>query len=217
MQATEGTSIEAIVEARRTSRLSATPVLSLLSASATNRLEGRFGDDGLTRFVREGVNASQIMRNIDDLIEVTTGAALNDRDAERYALEAVSALRDIAIASGDIYAITDATLQLVSALEGGSGDLASGIADVLARIGEPRAQVAIMDRAIVANGDERIGMLEYATESAKRFGNMLQPRQVRWLSERLRDGVGEEATASAGLVGALNLANDAVVDLIVGR
>jgi len=88
---------------------------------------------------------------------------------------------------------------------------------VLARIGEPRAQVAIMDRAIVANGDERIGMLEYATESAKRFGNMLQPRQVRWLSERLRDGVGEEATASAGLVGALNLANDAVVDLIVGR
>ena len=132
-------------------------------------------------------------------------------------MRAVEALRDIAIASGDIYAIGDATLQLAGAMESSDRDLASGISDVLARIEDSRAQIAVMDRAISARGGERVEMLGYVTDSARRFGNMLDPRHERWLSERLANASGDEATAAAGLVGALNLSSGAVVDLILGR
>ncbi|MEQ9616952.1 MAG: hypothetical protein RLN60_02835 [Phycisphaerales bacterium] len=214
---TEGRSIEAIDEARRTARLSATPILSILPVSVANRLGDRYADDPTTRFVRQGVSASQISRNIDDLIESTVGGTLSGDETADYALQAVAALRDIAIASGDIYMIQDATNQLTTALESAEGELAIGVADVLSRIAEPRAQVAVMDRAINASGSMRIAMLESVTESAKRFGNMLEPRQTRWLTERLRSASGDEATTAAGLVGALNIAGDAVVDLILDR
>ena len=217
MDTTENRTEEAIREIRRTARLSATPVVSILPVSAANRMRRGFYGEALVRFSREGVSGSEIMRKVEDLVEETTGEALSPSDARAYATEAVSALRDIAVASGGVYAIEDATLQLIGALESREGEIVSGIAGVLARIGESRAQSAIMDRALGASGARRIEMLRRVTESARRFGNMLEPRHERWLSGRLRDASGEEATAVAGLVGALGIADDAVVDLILDR
>ena len=214
---TEARTEEIVEEMRRTARLAATPAVALLPANAANRLKNRFYGDSLTRFSREGVSAEEIVRNAEGLIFETTGEALDGSKAIDYATRSVLALRDIAIASGDIYRIEDATLQLVSALETQQGGLVSPIADVLSRIGERRAQAAIMDRAIAARGAERVRLLRWASESAKRFGNMLEPRQTRWLAERLRDATGDEATACAGLVGALGIASDAVIDLIMER
>jgi hypothetical protein len=217
MDTTEGRTEEGIEEIRRASRLAATPVVSLLPISAANRLRDRFYGDSLTRFSREGVSGAEIMRNAEDLILETTGEALSPTQAGAYADEAVAALRDIAIASGDVYSIEDATLQLISAMENREGSIVTDIADVLARVSEARAQVAIMDRAIASTGERRVAMLMQTAESAKRFGNMLEARQTRWLAERLRDARGDEATAAASLVGALGIASDAVVDLIIAQ
>jgi len=217
IDSTESRSIEAVEETRRTSRLSATPIVSILPATVASRLDDRYFDDEMTRFVRQGVNASELVRNIDSLIESAVGTELDSDETTEYALRAVSALRDIAIAGGSVYAIGDSTFQLASALEDATGELALGIADVLSMINEIRAQTSIMDQAIVSNGQTRVEMLGAVTESAKRFGNMLEPRQTRWLTERLSHASGAEATAAAGLVGALNIASDAVVDLILDR
>ena len=92
----------------------------------------------------------------------------------------------------------------------------AGTADVLARVGQQRVQVALMDTAMEASGEARVALLRKVTDSAKRFGNQLEARQVGRLTELAAKGTGEEATAAAALMGALNLPNSQVVPLILG-
>ncbi len=53
-------------------------------------------------------------------------------------------------------------------------------------------------------------------DSAKRFGNQLEARQVDRVVELAMKAEAAEAAAAAALVGALNLPNDNLIPLILG-
>ena len=111
--------------------------------------------------------------------------------------------------------VSDASLPLIGALFTHQGDLRLRIAEVLSYINVKRAQVAIMDAALQDQGTDRVAMLGLVAESAKRSGNLLEQRQVDRVIEMARTGDGEEATAAAALMGALNLPNDQLIPLIL--
>jgi hypothetical protein len=74
-----------------------------------------------------------------------------------------------------------------------------------------------MDSAVAASGDERIALLGKVADSAKRYGNLLEPRQVERALDLAANAPGHEATAAAALVGSLNLSNTNLVPLILQK
>jgi len=58
-------------------------------------------------------------------------------------------------------------------------------------------------------------MIGKLTDSAKRFGNMLDDRQVKRLLALANAGTDAEATAVAAAIGALSLSNESLVPLIL--
>ncbi|MBL8758742.1 MAG: hypothetical protein JNK35_09970, partial [Phycisphaerae bacterium] len=79
-----------------------------------------------------------------------------------------------------------------------------------------RLQVALMDAALAAQGEDMIALLGKVTQSAKRFGNLLDARQVKRLVDAAGSGTDAEATARAALMGALSLPNESINGLILG-
>jgi hypothetical protein len=59
-----------------------------------------------------------------------------------------------------------------------------------------------------------IGLVDRAAVGAKKFGNLLEDRQVSKLVELAGSLKGAEGTAVAALVGSLNLPNRTIVPLI---
>jgi HEAT repeat protein len=90
------------------------------------------------------------------------------------------------------------------------------VADVLSRIGEPRAQIGLMEAALTADDGENLAFMDLVASSAKRFGPMLEERQIGRLLELAANGSDDEAIAAASLVGALNLPGQRVVPLLLG-
>ena len=79
-------------------------------------------------------------------------------------------------------------------------------------------QVALMDAALAASGAEQVGLLNRVSDSAKRFGNLLDARHTAAVVKlAMGDGTNEQATAAASLMGALKLPNADLIPLIVGK
>ncbi len=217
---TADSSIGTIEEIRSTARLRATPVLALMGGAGYAQHSSSFDGDPLTEIGRTGVSSAQMEAAIDSLVRQATGAPVTGNEAEIYALQALALLRDLAISSGGAataaFDIADASVPLVDALNVSDGDIRLHIADVLSHIGNQQVQVALMDAAMDAFDDDRIELLDRVTASAKRFGNMLERRQVSWLVETAGIGADGEAVAAASLMGALDLPKDEVVPLILG-
>ena len=91
------------------------------------------------------------------------------------------------------------------------------LAEVLSRVNQKRVQVALMDAALNAKAEEQIAMLGKVSESAKRFGNQLEPRQIQRVVEMASTAPGQTATAAAALMGSLNLPNTNLIPLILGQ
>jgi HEAT repeat protein len=116
-----------------------------------------------------------------------------------------------------VFDVGEATLPLIGALGETNGKTRLDVAEVLSRIDQKRAQVALMDAAMNANGDERVSLLGKVADSAKRYGNLLEQRQVERALELAANAPDKEATAAAALVGSLNLSNTNLVPLILGK
>lgn len=211
-----GESTEDLIEQVRNSpRLLATPVLSLVSTAAIARIGGRFDADGLTRLIRRDLTQEQLVEAARQLVQRTVGEAVTPEQARAYSIQALGVLRDLAISGNDVLDVADATSSLLVSLNETEGDVRYRVADVLSYIPQQRAQVALMDAAMDAEGAERIELLGRVTDSAKRFGNLLESRQIRWLMEVVRTGDETQATSAAALAGALNLAGEELVPLIL--
>jgi hypothetical protein len=215
--------VDLIDQSRRSPRLRATPILAFMSASGVAQYAGQFESDRLTQVIRPGVSDAQFREAVTQLTEQASGPPVSDDEARSYATAALLVLQELAIAGhGAAHSgppaldIADAAVPLVTALGATSGTLRYQVADVLSYIGQQRAQAAIMDAAMEAAGGERLVLMSRMIDSARRFGNMLEQRHIRWLLEAAEDGSDEEATMAAALIGALNLPNAQLVPLILG-
>ncbi len=213
---TRSAAAETLALLRDSARLAATPALVLLPASDMGAMRSRYADDHLTRLARETVDRDALAENVRQLVEQSTGEPLTDEEAERYALRALEALDDLAIAASPVLSVRDATLSLVSALEESDGAVRLSVARVLSHIRARAAQVALLDAALESSGDERVALLRTVAASARRYGALVEETQIRKLREVAETGEGEAATAAASAMGALGLSGDVVAPLILG-
>ncbi len=215
------TAVGVIEEARRTARLQATPTFALFSSAGLTQFGGQFEGDKLTSLGREGLAPDSIKASVESLVERASGKPMTEEEARGYAERSLTVLHDLAVGSGGTgsagaFEIADSAVPLTWALENTQDDLRLKVSDVLSYISLQRVQVSLMDAAMSAEGEERLSMMGRVNDSAKRFGNMLEDRQVRWLLDRAEQAQGDEATMAAALIGSLNLSNDKLVPLLVG-
>ncbi len=206
-----------LAEVRGNSRLAAVPVLALLDAKGIDDLSAKYGRDEATRLLRSGTEPAQQAESVKQLVDRATGGEISAEDAAGYQTAALAALRDLAVAGNPIFNVADASGALVTSLAQAKGPNRMAIAEVMSRVGDKRLQTALMDAALAAQGEEMIELLGKVTQSAKRFGNLLDARQVKRLVDGATTGTDAEATARAALMGALSLPNDSITRLIVGK
>ena len=206
---------ELITQSQSESRLRATPILAIVSAQGYQEQYPRFARDVRVRILREGVGPADVSAAVKDLIDAASGGPISGPEADGYKARSLSVLRDLAMSSSPILQVVEAQGPLVSAVADSKGDTRFKVAEVLSLIGTKQSQVALFDSALGAEAAERTKLLGLAANSAKRFGNMLEPRQVDALVALTTKATGDEATAAAAVVGALNLQGTGVVTLIL--
>jgi hypothetical protein len=208
----------AIDAIRGDGRLAATPILVLGSGPEFSDLRRRYEND-VTIAVRSlALNNEQLSATVSSLLRDASGGPITSAEASEYSGRALKALRDLAVSGNAVLSVKDAVLSLIETMGRTTTAAATRmeIAEILSRVGESRAQQTLVDAALGASGSDRTALLGKAAESAKRFGNLLEARQVDRVVELAGKGSGDEAVAAAALMGALNLPNTKVVPLILG-
>lgn len=208
--------LERSIEALRSDpRLIATPILALASGDGFDRAARQFDRDEMIAVRRTGITQQMMVNSLNDLIHEASGGVITEDEARAYATRALDALRDLAVANNPVLNVADAALPLMAALNETSGATRFKVAEVLSRISDQRVQMALMDAALSASGIERIELMNYTAQSAKRFGRMVHDRQVDQLRALVLSGQGLEGTAAAALMGSFNPPIEDLMPLVV--
>jgi HEAT repeat protein len=205
-----------IAAARSTPKLKATPVLAMTLSQDAIDLGRAYDRDALV-MIRQQLPEEQFTNAVTLLVEKASGGPIKPEEAKDYAARSLAALRDLAVSGNQVFDVGEASLSLIAALNEAGGGVRMDIAEVLSRINQKRVQVALMDAALNAKGDEQINLMSKVADSAKRYGNLLESRQVERLLQITAGSAGKEATAAAALMGSLNLPNNNLVPLILGE
>lgn len=209
--------IAMIEQIRSTSRLSAAPVIGLMPYGDVARFAQDYRTDDLTSLVNEGVSSRELANAIEMVVERAAGPAVTEAEAAWYASAALKALERLAASQSGAYDVSASARSLLGEFSRADTDVRVRLAGVLAYIDESRAQVAIIDAALDANTEEeRVSLFNQAALSAKRFTGYALSRQIDELIQISETGDPAEAEAASGLLGALNLEADRVVNLILG-
>jgi hypothetical protein len=165
------------------------------------------------------VNAEETAAAVEQLLQTTSGAPVTPEEAKQYKERSLGVLRDLAVSSNTTLNVGDAAGPLLTALAENTGPLRLEIAEVLSYIPSKPVQVALMDAAMSAAGDDQIALLGKVAHSAKLAGNMLEQRQITALIRLATGGATNDAqaTAAAAVMGALNLPNADLIPLITGK
>lgn len=208
---TEGT----IDEIRADARLAAVPVLAMVRPEDVLTLQRRFGRERLVAIRRSSISDAQFGNAASDLLEVASGGPISSEEAALYADRSLTVLRDLAVGGNTVLDVSAAAPALIDVLAGDTGDDLLDIAEVLAFVDQDRAQRALFDEALERGGVSRLALLEKVSDSGKRFGNMLDARQLRRLLELAGDADYELATSAVAVMGSLGLPNERLVPLIL--
>lgn len=208
---------ELLEDARSRTKLATTPLVVYSSAETKRDLSVRFGRDEAVRFVGEQTGSAEVGEAIRQTADKVVGGELSPEDGTLYQIKSIAALRDLAVAGNPVFNVADAALPLTGSLESAKGGLKLRVAEVLSYINDAKVQSAIAASALSAGSDdEAVALMGRATESAKRFGNMLSESQVASLVERAgKAGPDAKSNAVAALLGALNLKGNSIVPLIL--
>lgn len=208
--------IPMIEEVRAGMRTAATPLLIITDPDTYTEQSRRFANDRTIAVRPAGIGETAIVNSVKELIENTTGGVITAAEADAYAAQSLAALRDLALAGNQTLRVADAEGPLAFALTDAKGERLGQIAEVLSRVPTEKAQKALMDAALASEGAARADLLDFVAGSARRFGGMLEERQIARVLEIAR-GAGEaEATAASTLLGALNIPNKDLLPLIKG-
>lgn len=208
-------SVGLVAQKDATNRLMAAPLLLLSEGADEIELSRRYGSDRSVAVRTAGIRSEQMRATIEDLSARTLGGPISEEEATIYAAEAIDALLELAISQNQVIVASDATSQLVQALENDEGLLELRLAELLSWIDQATAQQAIFDRAIQAQGAQRVALLGHTANSARRNGNQLLERQVQRLLQIARAGNDAEAIAAAGLLGSLGVPSEDLAGLIL--
>jgi len=207
-----------IAEVRASPKLTATPILAVVNpAQESFDLARKYERDALVGIRQPGIDDNQMTTAVTQLVEAASGGPISAEEARDYSTRSLAVLRDLALSGNSVLSVNDAALTLIATLPDSSGKTRLDIAEVLSRIDQKRAQVAIAESALTADGEDRIALLGKVAESAKRYGNYLDARHVQRVMELASKSPDKEATAAAALVGSLNLPNSNLVPLILNR
>jgi len=201
------------------SRVSASPIMLLVPGTeldnVRDQIREQFEGDRRIGFVRLGLNQSQMTKAVTNLVERNAGPMITAEEADRYAADALRILRDIAVSNTPAYHVTQASPALVEALDSYTGDLRMTAAQTLSWIGTAEAQQALLRAALNENQDvPKMVLLDLVSDSARRFGSMIDDSQLRKLSALVENATGALSTAAAKTYGALNLRGAAAVRFI---
>lgn len=208
-------SVGLVTQMRSTNRLLAAPLLMLSGGADEIELGRRYGSDRSIAIRTAGIRSDQMRATIEELSERTLGGPISQEEATIYAAEAIDALLELAISENTVIIASDATTQLVQALSEDDGLMELRLAELLSWIDQAAAQRAIFDRAIQAQGAQRVALLGHTANSARRNGNQLLERQIQRLLQIARDGNDAEAIAAAGLLGSLGVPSEDLAGLIL--
>jgi HEAT repeat protein len=206
-----------IAEAQGNPKLGATPILVLTEVPANIDMARRHERDPMIAVRARGLTEAQVTEAATQLVEAASGGPITAEEARDYASRSLAVLRDLAVSGSTTLDVSEAALPLIGALGETSGKARLDVAEVLARIDQKRVQVALMDAAMNAQGEDRVALINKVSESARRYGNLLETRQVQRVIELASTAPDKEATAAAALIGSLNLSNTNLVPLILNK
>lgn len=206
--------IMSIETARTDSKMSVAPVLALMGPDDLIGMERQYGRDQTVSVRRQAISASAFDSSVESLIEVASGGPISIDEADEYAVRATEVLRNLAISNNQVLSISDAASILIDVLEQVEGFTLLDIAEIISYMPQDSAQQAIMDKALESDTDIQIELLTILADSGKRFGNQLNNRQIRRLIELAQSENHDLATAAAATMGALEVDNDSLLQLI---
>ncbi|MDG2201002.1 MAG: HEAT repeat domain-containing protein [Phycisphaerales bacterium] len=205
-----------MAELRRNPKTSATPILMIVSAGDMPKFTSAYRTDPLVGVSRFGVSDSAFAASVESLMERGVGGRLSQIDAEIYAMEALGALREIALARPGAYAIGDSESALIDALAERTGGSRLLVAEILSLIESERAQQALLDAALAEDvGADRVPLLDRASSSVRRWGNRSHRRHVEELRYLIDHSSGEVADAAARTHGAMNLPPQESITIVI--
>lgn len=208
--------IEIIEAARNDPKMRVTPVLALVPAIDLEPLRRQYMRDQSVEVRRAELSGSEITRTASALLERASGGPITPDEAALYAQRAISVLRDLAVSNNTVLNVLDASTVLVEVLESVDGMTMLQIAEILSYADRDDAQQAIMERIDDTDGRLRIALLHALGDSGKRYGNMLEERQIQTLIRLAQDDDEELATAAVAVMGALEIQNQGLLPLVLG-
>jgi len=206
---------ELMDQMRARPKLLATPALLLGSNESVARQRLHYRADPTVSVRPLGISESMMARAISDLVLEAAGGPITQSEADTFAERSLDVLRDLAVARNPVLDVADASSSLVTSMESSQGRRRMQIADVLSYVNQSNVQVALLDAALDGPASQRPEMLGVVAQSTKRFGNMLEPRQIRRVTDLAREGQANVASSAAALMGALNLPDTDLVPLIL--
>lgn len=209
--------LDVIDQAHYTAKLAATPMLVLLPPEDAAALSPQYERDPMVMVRRAGLPADTIGKAAATLVEDASGGPIARDEARGYSERAIGVLRDLAVSGNTVLNVEDATAALVTAVGDAAGGRRMAIAEVLSYVSDERAQRAIADVALASSGGEKAALLGLVADSAKRFGNQLEDRQVAQVVKTATEKSAEESTAAAALLGALGVPNADFLPELLGQ
>ncbi|MEM1444721.1 MAG: HEAT repeat domain-containing protein [Planctomycetota bacterium] len=207
--------VSAVMEqSKQDYKLAGTPVVAGVSPADQTRLNGQYGDDARLTTFADQAEQSTVSSAVEAATAKYAGTPIGAEEAEAFATESLGLLGDIALAES-VYDAGDATPALIEALADDRAAVATGAADVLAKLDDPVAQAAIAVSAIGGVGDVQLVQLGALADSANRFGNLVSAELGDDLLDLVRNSDGDLAIAAAKAHGALSLPTEQAVTLIL--
>jgi len=206
--------LDTVRELRTGTKTGATPVVVLAAALDQPELRRELNEDFRARVAMPIAEEGAFTALVDDLMLKAVGGRMTEAEAEIYAIDSISVLRDIAISNSTVYNILDAEGSLIDALSTREGGTRLLVADVLAYMDSDKSQRALFDAALAATDIEQVDLLERVADSVKRIGDRAEERHVQALLELVQNSDGQLAEAAARVHGALNLSTSDAVNLL---
>jgi HEAT repeat protein len=203
-----------IETARTENKTSVSPVLALMGADDLVPMQRQYGRDQSIAVRRQSISNSAFDNSVETLLEVASGGPISLDEADEYATRAIDVLRNLAISNNQVLNISDAASILIDVLEQVDGFTMLDIAEIISYMPQDKAQQAIMDKTLGVSEDMQVEMLTIVADSGKRHGNKLNNRQIRRLIELAQSDNDELASTAAATMGALEVDNDTLLQLI---